>query len=281
MIAKLITFGSTREESIKHMSSALDEFLIEGVANNIGFLASIMSNDRFLDGRINTDFIAEEYPEGFCAHDLTPVNPNLLICVAAAVHQAYEERASMISGQFQAKKKPMSSEGWIVQLRDLIYLVKVDITDSGYNITHDGNESFLESGWKLGEALFQGHFDGQEFCLQVKSVGIGYCLTHRGSKNDVLVLSSRAAQLKAPVSRKKLTDLSMFLLSPMPGMLVSVAVSIGQSIKAGDELAVVEAMKMENVIRAEFDCIVSTIKSFPGDILAVDQIILEFENGKI
>jgi len=153
----------------------------------------------------------------------------------------------------------------------------VVMVEGGYGITLDGKSQILKTAWKLGEAVFRGRFGDKLFCLQVERVGIAYRLTHGGAEADVLVMNSRAAELQSLMPEKSAPDTSNFLLSPMPGLLVSVAVTEGQEIKAGDELAVVEAMKMENVLRAERDGIVSATKAAPGDSLAVDQVILEFE----
>ena len=276
MIAKVISHGANREEAIERMAEALDEFHIRGVSHNIGFLAALMAHPRFAEGRISTDFIAEEYPDGFNAQHLAPKDPKIMIAAAAAVHRAYQERASLISGQIPNRQRIVADE-WVVLMLDKSYSVSVVMVEGGYGITLDGKSQILKTAWKLGEAVFRGRFGHKLFCLQVERVGIAYRLTHGGAEADVLVMNSRAAELQSLMPEKSAPDTSNFLLSPMPGLLVSVAVTEGQEIKAGDELAVVEAMKMENVLRAERDGIVSAIKAAPGDSLAVDQVILEFE----
>ncbi|MBC8337705.1 MAG: acetyl/propionyl/methylcrotonyl-CoA carboxylase subunit alpha [Alphaproteobacteria bacterium] len=276
MIAKVVSYGATREEASKRMSSALDEFYIRGVSHNIGFLAALMAHPRFAEGRISTDFIAEEYPDGFHAKDLAPENPDLLVAVSAAVHRAYQERASMISGQIPGRQRVVADD-WVVLLQGGSYPVHVVMAEGGYRITMKGNTLVLESAWKLGEPLFWGRLDGTPFCLQVERAFIAYRLTHGGAETDALVMNPGAADLQALMLEKMPPDTSKTLLSPMPGLLVSVAVAEGQDIKSGDELAVVEAMKMENVLRAERDGTVSAIKAVPGDSLSVDQVILEFE----
>jgi propionyl-CoA carboxylase alpha chain len=276
MIAKMISYGATREEATKRMSDALDEFYIRGVSHNIGFLAALMAHPRFAEGRISTDFIAEEYLDGFHAQDLAPEDPNLLISAAASIHLAYQERAALISGQIPNCQRIVSDE-WVVLLHGASHSVSVVMAEGGYRVTLGGKTLGLETTWKLGEALFRGRLDGMPFCLQMERSGIAYRLTHGGAEADVLVMNSRAAELQALMPEKTAADTSKFLLSPMPGLLVSVAVQEGQDINAGDELAVIEAMKMENVLRAKRDGIVSAIKAAPGDSLAVDQVILEFE----
>jgi propionyl-CoA carboxylase alpha chain len=276
MIAKVISFGATREEATKRMSGALDEFHIQGVSHNIGFLAALMAHPRFAEGRISTDFIAEEYPDGFHAQDLAPQDPGLLVVVAAAMHRAYQERAALISGQIPGRPRIVADD-WVVLLQGRSYAVRVVMADGAYSFILDGRTLVVETAWKLGEPLFRGFVDGTPFCMQVERAGIAYHLTHGGAEADVLVMNPRSAELQALMPEKSIADTSRFLLSPMPGLLVSVAVCEGQEIKAGDELAVVEAMKMENVLRAERDATVSAVKAVPGDSLTVDQVILEFE----
>ncbi len=276
MIAKVISHGPTRGEAIARMSMALDEFHIRGVRHNIGFLAALMAHPRFAEGRLSTDFIAEEYPEGFHAKDLAPEDPKLLVCVAACVHRSYQERAAMISGQIAGRQRVVADE-WVVLLHGDAFPVGARITDGGYELTLDGAGIVIETAWKLGQPLFQGTLDGDAFCLQVERTNIAYRLTHGGAEADVLVLNSRAAELQALMPEKTAPDTSRFLLSPMPGLLASLAVCVGETVKDGDELAVVEAMKMENVLRAERDGVIKAIEVQPGESLAVDQVILEFE----
>ena len=275
MIAKLISYGSTRKEAVNLMSEALDEFLLKGVSNNINFLASIMTHPCFIDGNINTNFISDIYPLGFNPHHL--IYEDLFICVAAAMHQANHERAMMISGQASNQGSYKNSVNWVVKVNNSSYSAKVILADSGYHITLYKKEYFLDSNWKLGDELFQGHLGEKKFCMQVEKNTSMYRLTYKGSVNDFLVLDADVARLQVPTSRIKKSNQNASLLSPLPGILLSVAVSEGQIVKVGDKLAVVESMKMENVLRAKFNCKVSAIKVLPGDILSVGQIILEFK----
>ena len=276
MIAKVISYGPTREAATNHMSGALDEFLIRGVKHNIAFLAALMAHPRFAEGRLSTDFIAEEYPDGFHSGDVAPDDPKLLVAVAASIHRAYQERASMISGQIAGRQRVVSDD-WVVILHGQSHPVRVVLRDGYYEITIDGEDILIRTNWKLGDAIFKGDFQGQEFCLQVERVDVAYRLVHRGAEADVLVLNANAAKLQALMPVKEVADTSKFLLSPMPGLLASVAVETGQEVKAGEELAVIEAMKMENVLRAERDGVIADIKAQPGNSLMVDQVILEFE----
>ncbi len=276
MIAKLITSGATREEATARMSGALDQFHISGVRHNIGFLAALMAHPRFAEGRLSTEFIAEEYPDGFHSQDLTPEDPRLLIAVAGCVHGAYQTRASMISGQTAGRERVVSDD-WVVIAHGDAVPVRIKPVDGGYELVVDGEDILIETAWKLGEPLFRGTLNGRDFCLQVERKGVAYRLFHGGAEADVLVLNPRHAELQALMPVKEAPDTSKFLLSPMPGLLISLSVEEGQEVRAGEELAVIEAMKMENVLRAEQDGVVAAIKAGPGDIRAVDQVILEFK----
>jgi propionyl-CoA carboxylase alpha chain len=276
MIAKVIAAGATRAEATRRLSRALDEFHIRGVENNISFLAALMAHKRFAEGRLSTDFIAEEYPEGFQSKDLPPDDPRLLVAVAVAVHRAYQERAAMITGQVPGRERVVADD-WRVVLGGRAHAASATPIDGGYELTLDGRAALLQTAWKLGEPQFHGLLDGESFCVQVERVDIAYRLNHRGVEADVLVLNTLAAELNKLMPVKAPPDTSKFLLSPMPGLLTSLAVAPGQAVKAGEELAVIEAMKMENVLKAERDAVVAAVKAKPGDSLAVDQVILEFE----
>jgi len=276
MIAKVVAHGADRAEAIRRLARALDRFHIKGVRHNIGFVAAVMAHPRFAEGRLSTDFIADEYPDGFHANDLPPDDPRLLAAVAAAVHRAYQERAAMISGQVPGRERVVADD-WVVRLAGKQYAASVHPIDGGYELILDGEAMPIETAWKLGGPLFEGNFDGRDFCVQVARAGVAYRLSHRGAETDAMVLSARHGALDALMPEKAPPDTSKYLLSPMPGLLASLAVKVGQEVKAGEELAVVEAMKMENVLRAERDGVVAAVKAKPGDSLAVDQVIIEFE----
>ena len=256
MMAKVITHGATRDAAIARMQGALDAFHIRGVAHNVGFLAALMAHARFREGRLSTDFIAEEYPDGFGA---SHADPGLFVPVAATVHRIVEERAAGISGRLVDGRGAAEAELVVVlDGRDHVAGARV------------------ETDWVPGQPLFRSVIDGTPVCMQVEQGGAGYRLLHAGCRADVLVLGRRAAELLALMPEKAVADTSRFLLSPMPGLLVSVSVAAGQAVKVGEELVVVEAMKMENVLRAERDGTVATVHARPGDSLAVDQAIIEF-----
>ncbi len=276
MIAKLITYGEDRDEAIAHMRQALDEYYIRGVSHNIGFLAAMMAHPRFCAGNLTTNFIAEEYGDCFDAADVVHDEPALLISVAAAVHRAYQDRAAAISGQVAGHARAVSKD-WIVLLGDDSSAVSVTPADGGYDVTLADKDITLRTDWQLGDPLYHATFNGYSVGLQIERNGAGYSLYHSGVRADVLVLNPVHADLYALMPEKVAVDTSRFLLSPMPGLLVSLAVSVGQDVKSGEELAVIEAMKMENVLKAERDGVIKIINAAPGDSLTVDQVILEFE----
>ena len=276
MISKLITYGDNRTEAIDRMVDALDAYYIRGVNHNISFLNALMVHPRFVAGELTTNFIAEEFPDGFNA-DLVPQNnPAIAVVVAAAVHQAYCERAALISGQMAGHEYNVATE-WVVITGDSETAVSVSQTISGFMVSIDASDYAIETDWALGEPLFQARINEQILTVQVERADLGYKLFCRGAEIDAQVLSPKAAQLNQLMPEKVPADLSKFLLSPMPGLLVKLAVKVGDQVKAGEELAVVEAMKMENSLRAVQDGIVATISAEAGDSLEVDQTILAFE----
>ncbi|HOB63488.1 MAG TPA: acetyl/propionyl/methylcrotonyl-CoA carboxylase subunit alpha [Candidatus Competibacteraceae bacterium] len=276
MIAKLITYGATRDRAIAHMRDALNEFFIRGVQHNISFLAALMVHTRFMTGRISTNMIAEEYPHGFSATDVPHDDPALLISVAAFLYRRYMDRAAQISGQLLGHERKVGSH-CVVVMGGQQHPVQIDPAEGGYDAVYMGETYQIRSDWQFGYPLFKGTLNGTEICIQVERRGMVYRLFHWGSQADVVVLSPRVAKFQTLMPEKAPPDLSKFLLSPMPGLLTKVAVQAGQEVKAGEELAVIEAMKMENVLRADHDSKVAKVMAGPGDSLAVDQAILEFE----
>ena len=276
MIAKLCTYGANRDQAIAHMRQALDEYLITGVSHNIGFLAALMAHPRFVEGRLSTNFIAEEYPDGFSAADVPHDNPLLLVAVAGSMHRAYQERAACISGQVAGFERVVR-DNWTVVLNGEHHPVHAVPAEGGWDLEIEGELFQVRSDWQLGGLLFNATINGEPVCMQVERLNVGYKLRHAGTEADVVVMSKRTAELLSLMPEKEAPDLSKYLLSPMPGLLVSVAVEAGQTVSAGEELAVVEAMKMENVLKAQSDGTIGTIHAAPGDSLTVDQKILEFE----
>jgi len=276
MISKLITYGDNREAAIDLMVDALDAYYIRGVNHNISFLNALMVHPRFIAGELTTNFIEEEFPDGFNA-DLVPQNnPHIAVVVAAAVHQEYRERSSQISGQSEGHEYQVPDQ-WVVITGAEETPVSMNLTLSGFLVSVGNDDYSVVTDWALGEPLFEAQINGQQVTVQVERSGSGYKLFYRGAEINALVLSPKAAALNKLMLEKVPADLSKFLLSPMPGLLVKLGVKVGDQVKAGEELAVVEAMKMENSLRATNDGIVAKISADVGDSLMVDQAILEFE----
>jgi propionyl-CoA carboxylase alpha chain len=276
MIAKLVTYGANREEAMDRMSQALDEYYIRGVQHNIGFLNALLVHPRFREGRLSTNFIAEEYPDGFSAADMVHEDPAKSVAITACVHRDFTERASRLSGQMPGHER-RHSDNWVVVVGGEEHLVHVAITPDGYHVEFEGKSYDVVTDWDMGKPLLRGTLNGEVICYQVEREGIWYHLVHRGTQTDALVMTPRAAELHAKMPEKVAPDLSKFLLSPMPGLLVKMSVKEGDEVKKGQELAVIEAMKMENVLRAEQDAVVSRVASVVGDSLMVDQVLIEFE----
>jgi propionyl-CoA carboxylase alpha chain len=276
MIAKLITYGPDRDSAADRMQEALDSFQIRGLSHNISFLAALIAHPRFREGRLTTNFIAEEYPDGFSGDALPDSDPVPLAAIAAAVHRRYAEREVAISGAIDGHER-QPPDRWAVMVGGRVFLAVVIPVHDGFELKIDDRHVRLQSDWDIGETVFQGDVDGAPLTVQIDRRGTIYRFYHSGSEQDVRVLSPRAAELAETMPVKAPPDTSRFLLSPMPGLLSSLAVEPGLEVKAGEVLAVVEAMKMENVLRAERDGTVKMLHAAPGDSLAVDQIILEFE----
>jgi propionyl-CoA carboxylase alpha chain len=276
MIAKLITHGETREQAVARMRDALNAFVVRGISTNLAFQAALLQHPRFLAGDFTTNFIAEEFPKGFRPSDLAHKEPVLLAAVAAYARRRYIDRAVRISGQLEGHPRLVGAD-WVVQLGGGQALaLRLTPQEGGCAVTHEGRTYALETDWKLGDVLFRGTWDGEPVCLQVERVGVKYRVSHWGTQADCVVMTPRAAELLALMPAKAPPDLSQFLLSPMPGLLTEVAVTAGQEVRAGENLAVIEAMKMQNILKAEQDCVVAEVLARPGDSVAVDQPLLRF-----
>jgi len=291
MIAKLVTYGANREEAIAHMRSALDRFIIRGVSCNISFLSALMAHPKFVAGNMSTNLIGDEYPDGFRPQDLPQEDPAILISVAAAMVRSYRDRAAKIAaamvrsyrdraakidGQLAGHERRVPND-WVVVMNNEYHQVSVVSAQNGHDVEYNGKTYAVRSNWQFGQPLFSGTINGQEIFVQVERRMQIYRLFHNGSQANVMVMTPRAAELMQYMPVKAPPDMSKFLLSPMPGLLVSLAVREGDSVTAGEELAVLEAMKMENTLYAERDGVVAKINFEPGASLAVDDKILELE----
>jgi propionyl-CoA carboxylase alpha chain len=276
MIAKLITYGADREKARAHMCSALDRFLIRGVSCNLSFLSALTVHPRFVEGNMSTNMIGDEYPDGFHPADVPHDEPAIIISVAAAMHRCYRDRAARIDGQLRGHERRVRDD-WVAMMDNEYHPVNVVATEGGHDVEYDGRTYAVRSDWEFGQHLFNGSINGKQIFVQVEREMQTYRLFHGGSQTDIMLLNPRDAELMRYMPVKAPPDMSGYLLSPMPGLLVSLAVEEGDSIKAGDELAVLEAMKMENTLRAERDGVVAKINYEPGASLAVDDKIMEFD----
>jgi propionyl-CoA carboxylase alpha chain len=264
MIAKLCSFGKTRIDAIERMRRALDEFYVRGVSHNVPFLAALMAHPRFREGRLTTNFIAEEFKGGFTPADLPPRDPAMLAGLAAVAERIRNARVGK------------TEDSLVVMLNREPIALAVSGGEAAFEVAAGDRRLMIATNWSPGEPLMHAQIDQQTVVVQVDAIGSGWRLTHEGGQADALVLTPRQAELYALMPIKAAPDTSKFLLSPMPGLLASVAVSEGQEVKAGEALAVVEAMKMENVLRAVRDGTVKTLHANAGDSLRVDQKIVEF-----
>jgi propionyl-CoA carboxylase alpha chain len=286
MIAKLVTHAPTRKAAIAAQGEALDAFIIEGIRHNLPFLSALMQHPRWQAGRLSTGFIAEEFPGGFKPIVPSEKTANVLAAVAAAVDNVLGERKRRISGQ-AAGRVVNRERRRAVRIGDREVCLEIvrnephgtAASDDVLTVDILGNgegRHVLASSWRPGEPVWRGTIDGEEVVVQVRATLNGFDLAHRGVEVRAYVYTESEAAAARLMPVKKVADSGKALRCPMPGLVKSVAVAEGQEIKAGDALAVVEAMKMENVLRAERDGVVKSIKAKPGDSLAVDAVIMEF-----
>jgi propionyl-CoA carboxylase alpha chain len=276
MIAKLITWAPTREAAIDRQIDALDSFVLEGIGHNVDFLSALMQHSRFREGRLTTGFIAEEYPEGFGGAPADEALIEDLAAIGAMLAMETEAHAGSVSGQLGAPVTP--PEERVVRLGDRSFSIRFDGFEGGllaYLDEGEGRE--LIGRWEPGQRLFKGMIDGRSRIVQVARRGRQWRLTTRGASHLVEVLPAHVAELSRFMIEKVPPDLSRYLLCPMPGLLTALNVGDGDKVEAGQPLAVVEAMKMENILRAEKAGTVKSVSARPGDSLAVDAVILEFE----
>jgi len=284
MIAKLCTHAATRDAAIDLMADALDTFVIDGIQHNVAFLAAVMANERWQSGNLSTRFIDEEFPMGFSGgFSGTEADAALtarLVTVAAAIDHVETRRRHQISGQMSAGRMVKWSPVRIVKLGSDWH--EVELTETGPNLVRidhggDAGECMVESDWTPGNPVWHGRIDGKAIAVQVRAVLNGCKLSHHGVEIEAHVFTPREAELARIMPEQALTDSSKTLLCPMPGLVVSINVEQGQDVKPGEALAVIEAMKMENILRADREAKVKAIHAAQGDSLAVDAVIMEFE----
>ncbi len=276
MIAKLCTWGPTRGEAIETMREALDEFEVEGIGHNLPFLAAVMDHPIFIKGDMTTAFIEEQYPEGFEGVALEEAALKRIAASAAAMYRVAEIRRARVSGRMDNHERQVGRD-WVVWLQDIYFPVSVDADHKGSTVTfEDGTVHRVSSDWTPSDQLANMDVDGSPLVLKVEAISAGYRIRSRGADLKVRVRSPRNAELASLMPDKLPPDTSKMLLCPMPGLIVAVEVAVGDEVQEGQALCTVEAMKMENVLRAEKKGVVSAIKAEIGASLAVDEVIMEF-----
>ncbi|MBS1269779.1 MAG: Acetyl-/propionyl-coenzyme A carboxylase alpha chain [Gammaproteobacteria bacterium] len=277
MMAKLITRGPDRRTAIETMRTALNEYFIRGVAHNVGFLNALIDHPRFRAGDLTTSFIAEEYPDGFQLKTPSEEEVSALLAASAVAYCAYLKRKTRITGRIAPPPDLSQPMQVVVTIDKRPYPIEINPVPHGYEFKYSGGLYRLRTDWRIGQPLFRCQIDGHSYCVQIERNGVEYELSYDGLQVTAMVMTPRGAELNTLMLDKPPPDYSKFLLSPMPGLLVRIETEPGQTIKAGEELAVVEAMKMENVLRAGHEVKVAKVLAQSGDNLTMGQPILEFE----
>ncbi len=277
MIAKLVTHAPERLSAIDAQATALDAFVIDGIRHNIPFLSALMQHPRWRGGRLSTGFIAEEFPDGFHPLVAKGETERRLAVVAALIDHTLNQRKRHISGQLRDPEQMRFELKRVVAMGLSRIELEIELKKAGVAIVFaDGVEVEVHSDWRPGDPLWRATVDGADIAVQARPILNGYALSHAGVAVEARVYTRREAELAALMIERKGVDGSRFLLCPMPGLIKAIAVKIGQEVKAGDQLCIVEAMKMENVLIAERDATVKAILAKEGDSLAVDAVIMEF-----
>ena len=276
MIAKLCTWAPDRAKAIEQMRTALDRFEVEGIGHNLPFLSAVMDHKKFISGKITTAFIAEEYSEGFNGVDLNDDEIKDLAACAAAMNRVAEIRRTKISGRMDNHERRVGDD-WVVQIAGKVFLVNVLADTAGANVIFEDETSIRISGdWLPGKKLANMTAGDKNLVIKINKITGGFRMRTRGADLKVFVRTPRQAELSKHMQEKLPPDTSKMLLCPMPGLIVKIDVELGQEVQEGQPLCTVEAMKMENILRAERKGVVAKINSSVGDSLAVDDIILEF-----
>ena len=277
MIAKLCTWAPTRGEAIEQMRIALDSFEVEGIGHNLPFLSAVMDHPKFVSGDMTTAFIAEEYPDGFQGVELPEADLRRIAASTAAMNRVAEIRRTKISGRMDNHERRVGDD-WVVSLQGQSYAVSIAADPNGSTVTfEDGTKLRVSGDWTPGDQLANMTVDSDPLVMKVGKVSGGFRIRSRGADIKVHVRSPRQAELAKLMPEKLPPDTSKLLLCPMPGLIVKIDVDVGQEVQEGQALCTVEAMKMENILRAERKGVVSKGNAAAGDSLAVDDVIIEFE----
>ena len=277
MIAKLCTWAPTRMAAIDEMRQALDSFEVEGIGHNLPFVAAVMDHPRFQSGDITTAFIAEEYPDGFKGAVLDDTGLRRVAAATAAMNRVAEIRRTRISGTMDNHERRVGDD-WVVTLQGVEYAVNIDADHMGSTVKFAGGAVLrVSSDWTPGQPLAQVMVDGAVLTMKVAKISGGFRVRLRGADLKVHVRTPRQAELAKLMLEKTPPDTSKFLLCPMPGLIAQIMVAVGDAVQEGQALATVEAMKMENILKAERDGVVKSIAAVAGGSLKVDDVIMEFE----
>ncbi len=276
MVAKLCTHNQTRQQAIDDMKTALGAYVIRGIAHNISFLEAILNHPRFVEGNLSTHFIAEEYPDGFSGAELTSESSKIFIATAVFMHLRYRERDALINGQLPSRIPPFINR-WVVQLGEEQFAVDVEPRETGYDIRYDDEIITVRSNWQLGRRLFQGTVNGKSVSVKVKRMIEGYEVTYGGSSFNALVRTPRVADYAKHMPERQQNASQKELTAPLAGMIVAVRAGEGDSVKPGAPLLMIEAMKMENIITAEYPVKVKKVHANEGQSVEMGQLLMEFE----
>ncbi len=277
MISKLCTWGQTRAEAVAGMGRALEDFHIEGLGHNVPFLAAVMDQERFKSGKISTAYIKEEFPDGFHGTEPTPFQADVMTAVASHMHKTLASRARKIGNGLAG---PLARTEWTVVVGEAAprhVRLTANGTELDVALLDEDRTLALEAiDWRPGKAVFKGALDGQAFTVEVHPAAEGFVIRHRAAKARVLVLTPLSAELHQRLPKREPADTSKLIVSPMPGLVVSLHVELGQEVQAGETVAIIEAMKMQNIIKAERTGVVKMVGAKAGDSVAADEVLVEF-----
>ncbi len=276
MISKLATWAPTRAAAVAGMGRALEDFHIEGLNHNVPFLAAVMDQPRFQSGKLSTNYIVDEFPDGFAGTEPTAFQADVMTAAATYIHRTLAARARRVGNGLSG---PLTRTEWVVAVGKSKRSVKLSDLEGGVTVDLPDEQRALRlSGvdWRPGKARFRGELDGAAFTVQVESVGEGFFIRHRAARARVLVLTPLSSELHDRLPEKKAADTSRLVISPMPGLVVSMDAAAGQTVREGEIVCVIEAMKMQNIIRAEREGVVKAVNAKAGDSVAADEVLVEF-----
>lgn len=276
MIAKLCSYGENREQAIQFMQEALGNFVIRGISHNISFLEAVMDNEKFISGEISTNFIEEQYPGGFLGAELNSEISKIFLAVAVFIFYSDAKRTVLISGHLPGKEKQIGTR-WVVNIDGISYPILLKSVLNGFYIRLNGERIYIKSKWILGNRLFRGTVNNKSISVKIEQHSSGYSLTHAGRNVKVTVRTPRVAELERYMPIREASLESKILTAPLAGLISNIKVLVGEEIKSGQELLVIEAMKMENIICAESNCKIAAINIAKGDQVMTSQNLIEFE----